>query len=607
MPQERKSDLTTIWHLMYLARAYWAHMGMLFLLSLLSTPLALMMPVPLKIAVDSVIGSDPLPGFLAFLVSESITQSSVNVLLLSAVLVVGIAVIQQLQSAGTQFLSTYVGEKLVMNFRSQMFLHAQRLSLSEHDSKGTYDAIYRVTYDANAIRWVTIDCMLPLFILSITFTSMVYVMLAMDLYLALVALIVTPIIYLTAHYCRPALRRNWQEVWNLRSNALAVVQEALTSLRVVKAFGQEHREQERLNRRSQDTVNAHIGVALREICFNFLMGLTTAIGTAVVLYIGILHVQQGVLTLGDMLIVMSYLAQVYGPLRSMGQQVAQLQSALASADRTFRMFDEPPDVPERANPRRISRATGAISFRNVSFSYDGRDPVLQDISFEIEPGTCLGIAGASGAGKTTLTSLLIRFFDPTAGEIRLDGVDIREYKIDDLRKQFSYVLQDPVLFSSSIAENIGYGRPNASSEEIVAAAKAANAHDFVTKLPDGYDTLVGERGMMLSGGERQRISLARAFLKDSSVLIFDEPTSSIDVSKEAEILEALEKLIAGRTTIMIAHRLSTLRDCDVLMVLQNGRLVTVTTEVKRALKDIGSRSRSRRAVSALKKGAQVRL
>jgi len=306
--------------------------------------------------------------------------------------------------------------------------------------------------------------------------------------------------------------------------------------------------------------------------FDVLVGLTIAAGTAGALVIGVVHVQSGTLTLGELLIVMAYLVQLYGPLQTMTKTMADLQASLAGAERAFALLDQTPDVTERPNARALARATGAMAFLDVSFSYGEAREILRDISFEVDPGTRVGIMGATGAGKTTLMSLLTRFYDPTTGRILLDGVDLRDYRVADLRRQFAIVLQEPVLFSTSIAENIAYARPGADEREIVAAAKQANAHGFIMGLPDGYDTEVGERGMRLSGGERQRISLARAYLTDAPILILDEPTSAIDTDTEAMIFEAMERLMRGRTTFIITHRPSALRYCDRVLVVERGRL-----------------------------------
>jgi ATP-binding cassette, subfamily B, bacterial len=262
---------------------------------------------------------------------------------------------------------------------------------------------------------------------------------------------------------------------------------------------------------------------------------------------------------------------LFQPLREIGSRLADLQRSLASADRVFALIDQAPEAPERAGARPLGRARGAFSFRGVGFAYDTSRPILRDVTFEVPAGARVGIAGRTGSGKTTLLSLLPRFYDPTEGEVRLDGVDLRDVTLESLRAQFAIVLQDPVLFSTTIGENVGYGRPGASPEEIVAAAKAANVHDFIASLPQGYDTQVGERGMKLSGGERQRISIARAFLRDAPVLILDEPTSSVDRRTEEAIIDAFERLMQGRTAFLIAHRTSTLDGCDVRVEMDEGR------------------------------------
>jgi ATP-binding cassette subfamily B protein len=320
-------------------------------------------------------------------------------------------------------------------------------------------------------------------------------------------------------------------------------------------------------------MKARIRLSLAEGAFGLLINLTTAVGTAAVLFIGVRSVLAGVVTIGELLMVIAYLAQLYSPLKSISKTSATVQSSIVSLERSFELLDEKPDVTERIDARSIARANGAIAFSDVCFGYGSNHPVLTDISFEIKPGTRVGIAGPTGAGKTTLISLLMRFYDPASGQILLDGADLRDYKLWDLRNQFSIVLQESVLFSTTIAENIAYARPDATEDEIIAAAKAANAHEFILGLPDRYETQVGERGMRLSGGERQRISLARAFLKDAPILILDEPTSSVDLKTEAGIMDAMRRLMHGRTTFMIAHRLSTLEGCDVRLELQNGRLV----------------------------------
>jgi len=358
-------------------------------------------------------------------------------------------------------------------------------------------------------------------------------------------------------------------------SALAVIQEVIGSIRVIKAFGQESREHDRFVRRSAKRMSHQVRLSIQQAVFNVLIGLTIAIGTAAALYFGVRHVRAGRLTIGSLLMIMAYIAQIYQPLQTLTGKVTDLQVWLASLDRTFMLLDQQPEIAERAGASKILTANGEFEFRSVSFAYDETGRGLQDLSFRIPAGTRVGIVGATGAGKTTLLNLLMRFYDPSSGEVLLDGQDIRDYRIADLRKQYAVVLQEPVLFAASIAENIAYGKPDASDEEIVAAASAAASHDFILNLPEGYETQVGERGSRLSGGERQRISLARAFLRNSPILILDEPTSSVDIHTEAAIMEATEQLISGRTTFMIAHRLSTLKTCDLILELDQGHLVEI--------------------------------
>jgi ATP-binding cassette, subfamily B, bacterial len=573
----RYSDLTLFGRLLRQARPYWKHIAALFVVSLLASPLALLAPLPLKIAVDSGLGAHPVPGFLAAVLPEALTRSRTAVLVLAAGLVIAVAVASQLQDLASALLRAYTGEKLVLSFRARLFRHVQRLSLAYHDTRGTSDSIYRIQSDAAAIQYIAIDGIIPFLAAGATFVAMAVVMARIDWQLALVAVAVSPVHLLVARAYRLRLRSRSREVKRLESAALSLVQETLGAVRVVKAFGQEERQEQRFIHRSTEGMRARLRLAYAEGRLGLLTKLTIAGGTAATLLIGARHVQSGVLTLGELLLMMGYLSQFYGPVATIGKKVASLQSHLASAERALALLDEVPDVAERADARPLARASGAVSFRGVSFGYGGERPVLHDVSFDVAPGARVGIVGATGAGKTTLVNLLTRFYDPTAGQILLDGLDLRDYRLADLRNQFAIVLQEPVLFSVSIAENIAYARPDASREEVVRAAQAANAHDFILGLPQGYETLVGERGMRLSGGERQRVSLARAFLKDAPILILDEPTSSVDAKTEAAIIDAMERLARGRTSFVIAHREGMLRHSDVLLHLARGRVTGITT------------------------------
>ncbi len=566
-------DLALFRRLLRHARPYWLHLAGLSLLGLLASPIALLTPLPLKLAVDNVLGGQPLPPPLAAALPRALADSAGSLLVFVAMLVVVVTMLGQLRELAYGFVKTYIGERLVLGFRARLFDRAQRLSLAYHDATGTADAIYRIRYDAEAVNYLTVEGVIPFVAAAATVGGMLYVALRIDLALALVALSIAPVLFVLSGVTRRRIRRRARQVKRLDAGALAVIQETLGTLRVVKAFGQEERETQRFARHAGDGVRARLRLALVEGAAGLVVGLTTALGMALVLYVGVRHVQGGVLTLGQLLLIVGYVGQLYSPLRTMSRRVSSMQTHLAGAERAFDLLDQPGDVSDRPDARSLARARGAVTFRHVSFGYPSGQAVLSDLSLEVPQGTRVAITGTTGAGKTTLVSLLTRFYDPSGGEILLDGVDLRAYRLADLRAQFAIVLQQPVLFATSIAENIAYGRPTATRPEIVAAAEAANAHEFIMALPQGYETPVGERGMRLSGGERQRVALARAFLKDAPILILDEPTSSVDVATEAVILDALERVMKGRTVFLITHRPSLLVGWDLRVHMQHGRLV----------------------------------
>jgi ATP-binding cassette, subfamily B, bacterial len=568
-------DLSLFRRILYQARPYRLHLSGLFALGLLASPIRLLTPLPLKIVVDNVLGGRPMPSPMEALLSKVGAHSTSAILALAVILLIGISILSQLQLVGTLLLGTFTGERLVLDFRAHLFERVQRLSISYHDIRGSADSIYRIQTDAMALQYVTIDGLLPLVSATCALVAMIYVMARIDWQMAAIALLGSPFLFKLSRTYRPLLRDQARQVRTLETSALSVVQEVLSAARVVQAFGREEYEQDRYIRKSREGMRARLRLALAESSYALLVGIGVAVGTASVLWLGVRHVQAGSLSLGNLLLIMGYLAQLYEPLKVVGRKSASLQGHLASLERAFHLLDELPEVAERPNARPLSRASGTISYRNVSFAYEVGHPVLHDIAFDVPAGSHVGIAGETGAGKTTLVSLLCRFYDPTAGEILLDGVDLRDYKLHSLRDQFALVSQEPVLFSTSIAENISYARPGATIDEIVDAAKAAGADRFIRNLPNGYETLVGQRGMRLSGGERQRISLARAFLKNAPILLLDEPTSSVDSRTEALIMDALTRLIRGRTAFLIAHRLSTLELCDLRLSLENGRIVSV--------------------------------
>jgi ATP-binding cassette, subfamily B, bacterial len=557
------------------SRPYAIHLLGIFALGLLSVPLALLAPLPLKIAVDCVIGTEPLPAWLHRFSPNADDGSTIWPLVLVLGLFLGIALVSQLRGLALWLLSSYTGERLIFQFRGRLFAHLERLSVAYHETRGTTESLYRLQQDAAAIKNIPIDGVIPFFTASFMFLGMMGILFRIDRQVALVALGVSPFLFLLTKACGSRLRSTWSEVKHTEARTLGLIQEVFGAFRVVKAFGQESQEHARFVRQAYQWVRGHNRLATIGSGFDCSISFIMACGTAAALLIGVRHVQAGALTLGEFLMAMAYLSQLYGPLETVTKKIAELQSSLAGVDRAFSLLDETPDIVERPNAYSLGRSEGRVSFQQVSFRYDRDRPILRDVSFTISPGTRVGIVGTTGAGKTTLIHLLTRLYDPTAGRILLDGKDLRDYRLADLRRQYAMVLQEPVLFSGTIEENIRYGSPERIFEDVVAAATSAHAHDFIMQLPDGYGTAVGSRGAALSGGERQRIALARAFLRDAPILILDEPTSSVDAVTEASIIDALETLMEGRTTFLITHRLGALRACDLHMKMERGGVTTV--------------------------------
>jgi ATP-binding cassette subfamily B protein len=571
-------------HLWRLARPYWLHLGSIFLLSLIAAPIALLLALPLKIVVDNVIGNLPLPHVLQRLLPAWAAASKDAHLFLAVGLMLTFSLLMNLQGFAAWLLQTYTGEKLVLDFRSQLFWHVQRMDLQFHDRRGTNELAYRIQHDAPAIQYIFLQGFVPIVSSVLTFVTMLYVTARIDWVLALIALLLSPALLLLARQSSRRARRGWDGVKRLDSSAMVVLHEVLASIRVVKAFGQEKFEDNRFRLRSRQRMGEQLKVASGQAIFHVMITTTVTLGTVMAMLVGTRHVIARIITLGDFLLVMAYMSQLYEPLRTISAKLPELQSWIINMQRALALLEGAPEVVEAPHAVALTRAQGHFTFRDVSFEYPTSGRGLKQISLEIPAGARVGIIGPSGSGKSTLVNLLTRFYDPCSGEILLDGRDLRGYNLEDLRRQFAIVLQEPVVFSATAAENISYADPGASREDVVAAAKAAHADEFIRALPDGYDTRIGDGGCCLSGGERQRLAIARAFLKNAPVLILDEPTSAIDMQTEREILQATENLVRGRTTFVIAHRPNTVRHCDLLLVLKKGVLQTMTQDFQTAMR-----------------------
>lgn len=534
----------------------------------------LLVPWPVKILVDNVLGDAALPAWAGGL-AETISLGQGKTGLLIAVCIAGllIGLLSELVSLGHTQLQVNIGQRMVLDLQRRLFAHLQKLSLRYHQITGTGDAIYRLDSDAFCVDSIIMSGFFPLASSLLTLALMFAILFRLDPLLALLSLAVVPLLFVVIHRYSTRLSDRAERVKEMESGIFNLVHEVFSSIKLVKAFSREHYEQGRFLDQGRTALRARLNVTLQESLFSVTISGLTYVGTAVVLGVGGWHVLQGRLTIGELLVVVAYLGSVYGPLSSISHTIGNLQGSMASARRVYETLHLEPEINDLAGAVEAPRLRGHVRFNQVSFAYVAARPVLKDINFEVYPGQMVALVGLTGAGKTTLVSLIPRFYDPTAGSITIDGFDIRQMTLASLRESISVVLQEPILFSFSIEENIKYGKLEASHAEVVTAARAAQAHDFIELMPEQYGSTLGEAGGQLSGGERQRISIARAVLKDAPILILDEPTSALDSRAEARVFAALRTLMKGRTTIVIAHRLSTIRDADNIIVLDGGEIV----------------------------------
>jgi ATP-binding cassette subfamily B protein/subfamily B ATP-binding cassette protein MsbA len=547
------------------------------LLVLAASGAALLQPWPLKWVLDCVIGTQPTPSLLQSLTRYfGNSDSSAPVHSTSLLLTLCLALLFiELVLGGLNILSAYllhsVALRMVFKLRCALFDHVQRLSLAFHDSSSVGDSLYRVTWDSYCIQAIFSEGVVPALTAGTTLLGIALVMLACDWRITVAALLAAiPLIILVRRLDKPMTEQSLR-VHEHESEVSTRVQETLAGIRAVQAFGREEFESERFQSKASDSLRANLRLTIVQTASQAVVGVVLAAGTAAVIWLGARAVLDQRITYGTLVMLAAYVAMIFKPLETLAYTAGAIQNAAAGARRVLDVLDSAPEVIEAKDAIDLpGRARGEITFENLAFNYRTGAPVLRDISLEIPANSSLALVGLSGTGKTTLASLLFRFYDSTGGRITLDGRDLHSLTLSSLRSSLALVSQEPVLFAASIRENIAYGRPAASFDEIVAAAKAAGAHEFVRRLPEGYDTRIAERGVTLSSGQRQRLAIARAFLKDAPVLILDEPTSALDVETEEALLQALAGLMKGRTTLIIAHRLSTVRCANKIAVLQEG-------------------------------------
>jgi ABC-type multidrug transport system fused ATPase/permease subunit len=554
-----------------LIRPYRVNLFFILLAMLVQTLMSLAAPWPLKIILDNVVGSHKLPSWLDNVLKPVLAGSSkMQIAAAAAVMVVVIALLGALASYIANYYTESVGQWVANDLRMRTYHHLERLSLSYFDSHQTGALLSTITTDIQTIQGFASSSTLSIIVDLFTIVGMLGIMFWLNWDFTLIVVAVTPFMLVMASRFKNVVKKATHEVRKQQSNMVAVVQQGLESMRVVKAFGRQDLQQEELATVSHATLDAALKARRVKALLSPMVAVIVSLCTAVVLWRGSSLILAGAMTSGALIVFLSYLTQFFKPVKDLATITNQIAQTAVGVERVRGILDADIIIPEIADAVDPQAFRGEIEFEDVAFAYASDAPVLQRVSFAIKPGEMVGIVGATGGGKSTIVSLIPRFYDPTAGRVKIDGVDIRQYKLQALRNQIGYVLQETMLFRGTIRDNIAYGRAGATQDEILEAARLANADEFIERMPHGYDTLVGDRGETLSGGQRQRIGIARAIIRNNPILILDEPTAALDTESERAVIEALDRLMRGRTVITIAHRLSTIRNCDKILVLKDG-------------------------------------
>jgi ATP-binding cassette, subfamily B, bacterial len=558
---------------------HWLPLSLAFIAVIGESITDLLDPWPLKIVFDYVFGSKRMPDWLAGIVSF-IGTDKFSILNFAVLAVIVIAIFGALSSYFEKYLTTSVGQWVMHDLRRVLYSHIQRLSLSYHDQKRTGDLISRVTSDIDAVQSLISNVLLGMLVNVLTLIGMILVMLYLNWAFTLIALLVAPGLFLVVYHYTHRIKKASRAMRRQEGEVVNVLEEVLSSIRVVKAFAREDYEQQRFERESRESVEKALQARNVKAKLPPIVEIIVAGGTCLVLWYGARLVLTGALTSGELLVFLLYLGKMYKPMRELSKMTDTISKAAVGWERIREVLENEMQVRDLPGAKPAPRFKGKIEFEHVTFSYDENQPVLNDLSLRIEPGQLAALVGPTGAGKTTIASLLPRFYEIVSGQIRIDGTDIRRFKQKSLREQISFVLQESLLFRATVAENIAYGKPNATHAEIVRAAQLANADEFIDKMPDGYDTMIGERGVTLSGGQRQRVTIARAIIRNAPILILDEPSSGLDPASEKLVFDALGNLMEGRTSIVIAHRLATVRRADMIFVIDEGRVVEQGTHTE---------------------------